>query len=165
MGKAIDLTKQEFERLTAIRPTEKRAADGSIIWECLCFCGKMHPASSSHLRSGHTKSCGCLKVDSMSMLFKTHGMSESLIYLIWRAMLSRCENPENKSYKNYGGRGTKVCERWHTFENFYADVGDRPEGMTLDRWPDNDGDYKPTNFRWATWEEQAGNRRPKTTRH
>ncbi|MCK4525949.1 hypothetical protein KAW18_01155 [candidate division WOR-3 bacterium] len=77
-------------------------------------------------------------------------------------MLARCRNPKNKDYKWYGGRGISVCERWHSFENFYADVGDPHEGMTLDRWPDNDGDYGPDNWRWATSHQQANNRRSRS---
>lgn len=92
-----------------------------------------------------------------------HGMHNTRIYKIFYAMLSRCENPNNNAYKNYGGRGIKVCERWHKFENFYADVGDPPEGMTMDRWPDNDGDYEPSNFRWATYHEQHLNCRPRSS--
>lgn len=88
-----------------------------------------------------------------------HGMAKTSIYSCWQLMIQRCENPNNPRYKYYGGRGIKVCERWHTFENFYADVGNRPKGKSLDRWPDNDGDYKPTNFRWATRKEQRANSR------
>lgn len=75
-------------------------------------------------------------------------------------MIQRCENPNDKAYKYYGARGIKVCKRWHSFENFYADVGDPPEGKTLDRWPNNDGDYELNNFRWATRSQQQQNRRP-----
>jgi len=77
-------------------------------------------------------------------------------------MNKRCKNPNDKDFKNYGGRGIRVCERWYSFEDFYADVGDPPKDMSLDRYPDNDGDYEPSNWRWATWEEQANNRRHKS---
>ena len=94
---------------------------------------------------------------------KTHRMSQTLIYLIWKSMIKRCENPRDKDFKHYGGRGIKVCGRWRSsFENFYVDVGNPPEGKTLDRWPDNDGDYEFTNFRWASPKQQANNRRPKS---
>lgn len=93
---------------------------------------------------------------------KTHNMSQTLIYLIWKSMIKRCENPNDQDFKSYGGRGITVCKRWHRFENFYTDVGDPPKSMSLDRWPDNDGNYEPKNWRWATWEEQANNRRSKS---
>ena len=89
-----------------------------------------------------------------------HRMSRTPIYRIWVAMIQRCENPNDKAYKDYGGRGIKVCERWRKFENFYADMGNRPEDKSLDRWPDNDGDYEPDNCKWSTYLEQAQNKRP-----
>jgi hypothetical protein len=95
----------------------------------------------------------------VKIVARTHGMWGTLIYHIWVTMIQRCENPNQVNYKNYGGRGITVCERWHKFENFYADVGDKPEGMTLDRWPDNDGDYEPTNYKWSTLLEQQQNKR------
>lgn len=87
-----------------------------------------------------------------------HGF-ETTEYRIWAAMKDRCSNPNNPHYHNYGGRGIKVCDRWLVFESFLADVGLRPEGLSLDRFPNTDGDYEPTNFRWATRKEQTDGRR------
>lgn len=87
-----------------------------------------------------------------------HGMSKTSIYRCWQQVIQRCENPKSPDYKNYGGRGITVCERWHTFENFYEDMGDKPKGLTLERI-NNDGNYEPGNCEWATWKKQQNNRR------
>ena len=87
-----------------------------------------------------------------------HGMRYSSIYGCWANLIQRCSNPKNPKYKYYGARGIKVCARWHFFENFYADMGDKPEGLTLER-KNNDGDYEPGNCKWATHKEQANNTR------
>ena len=92
---------------------------------------------------------------------KTHGMSRTLTYRIWATMIQRCENPNDRKYKYYGGRGISVCEHWHKFENFCADMGVKPEGMTLDRM-NNNGNYRPRNCRWTTYKEQNNNCRPKS---
>lgn len=158
MGKIIDLSGQRFGRLTAVEPTERRCGE-SIVWRCLCECGNEIFVRATSLRAGHTQSCGCLSRDLTKKRFLTHGMTYTREYNTWKSMHARCKNPKRPGFADYGGRGIKVCERWNKFENFLEDMGLRPEGKTLDRWPDNDGDYELDNCRWATQAEQNSNAR------
>lgn len=125
---------------------------------CRCVCGNECIVSESNVKT--QKGCGCQRKGVN--LKHGHGPSgskaKSRTYSSWQAMKSRCNNPNATSYKRYGGRGIKVCERWDTFENFLADMGERPEGMTLDR-KDTDGDYTPDNCVWSTPVKQVHNRR------
>lgn len=125
-----------------------------------CECGHEFETAVAQVRSGKTTSCGCKSSKKrIGTLTKTHGMSGTRTYDIWCGMHKRCIDPKSNKYHLYGGRGIKVCDRWTDFEAFLADMGEAPADMTLDRFPDGDGDYRPGNCRWATKTEQARNRK------
>ncbi len=160
-----DITGHRFGRLTVldIARKEQRPSGGSrIFWRCQCDCGRETIVVSDKLKNGHTSSCSCLWRDTLLKVHTKHGRAPQgnhhPTYTRWSNMRRRCEDPNHPRYPDWGGRGIKVCDRWQIFENFLADMGDCPPGMSLDRI-DVNGDYEPSNCRYATFSEQSLNQR------
>ncbi len=161
---ANQLAGKRFTRLLVIKRigTTKH---GFVLWKCICDCGAKVETTTGELMNGGSKSCGCLRRDRIAKLKYKHGHArsgkQSPTYQSWMAMHLRCTNPNSNNWENYGGRGIKICERWqgeHGFENFLADMGERPDGLTIDRIEVN-GNYEPGNCKWATRAEQRKNQR------
>ena len=150
-----DMTPRLIIDLGMRYPTEKSGRKHRYsfgVYECQ-YCGKEFEATTAHIKSGNTKSCGCQKGGN------THGLSHNQFYKTWKSMMGRCTNPNNRDYKNYGARGITVCEEWLNITNFITWCESTYiEGMSLDRI-DNDGNYSPDNVRWADASTQALNKR------
>ena len=162
-GVAKDIAGQRFARVVAVA-REGSSARGLAMWRCRCDCGNEFVAAGANLRHGLTRSCGCL-VRDLGHARATHGQAgngskspQTGAYGSWRSMRQRCNDPNCNTYARYGGRGIRHCERWASFENFFEDMGPRPEGYSLERL-DCNGDYEPGNCVWIPWRDQSINRR------
>ena len=158
----LELAGQVFGRWAVVR---FHSSDRKIVkWWCRCECGTERAVRTSKLREGVSQSCGCLARQNQRAAIATHQMTRTPPYYAWRSMWKRCTNPRTSGYRNWGGRGIRVCDEWQTFEAFWRDMGPTwQRGLTLDRI-DNEGNYEPQNCRWATWSQQVRNRRPSVRR-
>lgn len=162
------MTGQVFGKLTVLKRIQNKNGSTNARWLVKCICGNRIKVCGSDLRAGRIRGvfgCGCSRSEFVSNFWKRHGHAKNgkwtSTYRSWNGMRTRCNNPNSHDYEYYGGRGIKVCKRWSKYESFLEDMGERPDGMTLDR-RDNGRSYTPSNCRWATHSEQNRNQRPRS---
>jgi len=160
MDRKSDMVGKRFGRLMVIKYSH--SSQERRMWECLCDCGKITFVPTASLNRGVTESCGCLRNDRTVKAKLTHGMSKTPEYKAYQHMMSRCYNPNDSNYHNYGGRGIFVCEKWRGHPKaFLEDMGRKPSGCELERLDNNSG-YSPSNCAWKNHIDQAKNRRTTT---
>lgn len=163
MGKLKDLTGQRFGKLIVIERAENYVQPNGqkkTQWHCKCDCGNEIITVGYNLTRGVCTSCGCVRIERLVQMNKTHGKSNHILFSKWEHMKDRCYNPKDKRYKNYGGRGIKICDEWlNSFESFYewSLENGYQDGLSIDRI-DVNGNYEPNNCRWTTWDVQCNNR-------
>ena len=162
MPRVVNLVGRRFGRLVVQYKSDRiTQGRGRNHWVCVCDCGNTTTCSTSHLKSGDSRSCGCLNIDSIRERSTIHGHARpgkvSKTFIAWQNMMGRCYDKKDAKYYRYGERGIFVCDSWHQFKPFLIDMGEKPDGLSLDRI-NNDGNYEPENCRWTTQKVQQNNR-------
>lgn len=159
-ARRIDLSGGVFGRLKAIEPGGSDRW-GAALWRCGCACGQETLVKTSSLRRGSVTSCGCAQNERRRTWNRSHGGSNTRLYRIWQGMITRTTNPKASHFAYYGGRGIRVCDEWQSFDAFreWSLANGYSDDLSIDRYPDNNGNYEPSNCRWATQSMQVRNRR------